>query len=403
MGAAVRQKHSSHGSAGDTHRRPTARRAHRLTSAAMARLAVALDYRPAMLSSAGIGRAVRELARALARRHDLETHLFAHSWAGVRRPDPPPDGARLHRRRLPGRALPALARFGVDAARLAGGCRVFHWTDYIHPPVRRAVAVLTVHDLAFAEDRRFHGRQSALLLERTRRAAARARIVLTPTRATADAVLRHLAIPETRVRVIPFGVDHVQPSARTAAPGDVRPVVMVGTIEPRKNHDNVLRAWRQMTAAPPLEIIGAPGWECEAIVGALRAAHSSGQLRWRCGLDDAETFAAIAGARALLYPSALEGFGFPPLEAMALGVPVIAADIPALRETLGDAAWYCDGSDPRSIAAAVQRVDADAAERRARCRRGIERARQLRWDRCAAAHAAVYRAAAAHEAIEAGA
>ena len=115
-------------------------------------LPIALDYRPALLSPAGIGRATRELAAALAARDDVEVHLFAHSLARARCAVTLPDRARLHRLPIPGRALPWLHRTGLGADRLAGGVPVFHWTDYVQPPVRRARTVLTVHDLAFVRD-----------------------------------------------------------------------------------------------------------------------------------------------------------------------------------------------------------------------------------------------------------
>ena len=117
----------------------------------MSVLRVALDYRPALLGRSGIPRAVRELAAALgASARDgeaVDVRLFGHSWARAHdRPAPP--GTRLFRTRLPGRALPFLARLGLGAERLCAGADVFHWTDYVHPPIgRRVPAVLTLHDM----------------------------------------------------------------------------------------------------------------------------------------------------------------------------------------------------------------------------------------------------------------
>ena len=94
-------------------------------------LPIAIDYRPALLSRAGIGRATRELARSLAALEGVQLHLFGHSLARARVASPPPQRARLHRAPIPGRALPLLRRLGVGADALAGRAPVFHWTDYV--------------------------------------------------------------------------------------------------------------------------------------------------------------------------------------------------------------------------------------------------------------------------------
>ena len=109
-------------------------------------LPIAIDYRPALLSRAGIGRATRELSRALSDCNDLQVHLFGHSVAPAKVPVRLPDAARLHRLPIPGRSLPLLRRLGLGADRLAGSAKVFHWTDYVQPPVCDARTILTVHD-----------------------------------------------------------------------------------------------------------------------------------------------------------------------------------------------------------------------------------------------------------------
>jgi alpha-1,3-rhamnosyl/mannosyltransferase len=355
------------------------------------RLRLALDFRPALLGQAGIARAARELATALARRDDVELHLFGHSFARARVPPPPELARRLHRLPLPGRCQPALARVGLDAARLAGRARLFHWTDTIHPPVRSCPALLTVHDLAFAEDPEYHGPAAEGLLARARAAAAAAARIVTPTAATRDAVVRILGVAPERVRVIPFGADHV-PSALPPPPiaGDY--AVCIGTIEPRKNHLRLLAAWRRLPAPrPPLVVVGRPGWQCADAVAALRAGVAAGELRWLRDAGDAQLFGCLAHARLLVYPSLLEGFGFPPLEALALGVPVVAGRPPALDEVLGDAARTCDPRSVGALADAVAEVWRDDRLRAELAAAGRARARAFRWDDCAAQHAALYR------------
>jgi alpha-1,3-rhamnosyl/mannosyltransferase len=354
-------------------------------------LSIALDYRPALLSSAGIGRAVRELAAALSELPDLDVHLFGHSLARARRPVEPPPRAALHRLPIPGRALPALARAGLGADRLAGGTRVFHWTDFVMPPVSRAAALLTVHDLAFVRNAEWHGPDAEVLRARTRAAISRAAAVLVPSRSTA-ADLRAFAPDAARVRVVPFGADHV-PAPSGAHPFGGRPYALcVGTIEPRKNHAALLAAWRCLPPPRPLlVVVGGIGWQCEEIVQALRGAVAEGLASWRTDAGDGELWLLLQHAEMLVYPSLWEGFGFPPLEAMQSGVPVVAHDVDPMRE-LGDGALaLVDTRDQAAFADAILRVLHDDTLRRRLQEAGRRRAAAFRWRDCAAAHAAAYR------------
>lgn len=355
------------------------------------RIKVALDYRPALLSPAGIGRAVRELTRALARRDDVDLHLFAHSLAAARVATAIPANAHLHRLPVAGRALPLLARMGLAADRLAGRPAIFHHTDFVELPVASARSVLTVHDLAFLRDASWHGPDSTPLRERTTRLVARAAAIVVPSQATAEDVRR--AFPDApHPVVVPFGSDHVPQLA--IEPRDH--VLCVGTIEPRKNHRALLAAMRSMRAPRPrLVVVGRPGWECDAIVADLREAEREGLVEWRERANDAELWDLLRTARALAYPSAWEGFGFPPLEAMALGIPVVANDCAPLRELCEDAALLVDATNEHALAEALACATrgGDACERLRRA--GRARAAAFRWDDCARAHASLYREVAA--------
>ncbi|MBL8728872.1 MAG: glycosyltransferase family 4 protein [Planctomycetes bacterium] len=354
-------------------------------------LPIALDYRPALLSFAGIGRATRELAAALAARDDVIVHLFGHSLAAAARAVPVPPRAVLHRLPIPGRSLPLLARLGLGADRLAGRVAVFHWTDFVQPPVTHARAVLTVHDLAFVREASWHGPNAAVLRDRTFAAIARAAAVVVPSRATADDV-RTFVPAAPPPRVIPFGADHVAGGPAGAHPfAGRRYALCLGTIEPRKDHRTLLAAWRRLpTPRPLLVVVGTIGWQCDEIVAALRAAADEGLVHWHHAADDARMFHLLQHAELLVYPSRWEGFGFPPLEAMQLGVPVVAADVAAMRE-LGDGAIELVApGDADALAAGVSRLLGDAALANARRAAGRARAATYRWRDCAAAHAALY-------------
>lgn len=349
---------------------------------------VGIDYRPALLQSAGIGRCVRELCRALAEIHSLDLHLFGHSFARARRRDPLPAGSHLHRLPIPGRSLPFLARCGLDAGGLAGRAEVFHWTDYIHPPVAGAATVLTIHDLAMATDPIFHGGATELMLARCRVAAERSARVICPTQATADQVFAEFDLPRNKIEVIPFGCDHV------TATGARRPIaedyiVMVGTVEPRKNHRNLLLAYEGLpTPRPRLLVLGRRGWQSDDVVAALT---DTDGVTWIDDLSDQQLVRYVEHALALVYPSFLEGFGFPPLEAMVLGTPVLAGDTPALREVLGEAARFCDPHDVDSIQRELGELLRNAELRDELRKRGLRQAAGYSWHSCAERHADLYR------------
>ncbi len=144
--------------------------------------------------------------------------------------------------------------------------------------------------------------------------------------------------------------------ARLPAPAASPPLeqpyfVMLGTIEPRKNHWLLLQVWRQLVerlgdAAPRLMVIGQRGWECENVVDLLeRCAPLQGFVHERAACSDAELASCLHHAQALLFPSFTEGYGMPLVEALTLGLPVIASELPAFREIAGDIPEYLDPLD----------------------------------------------------------
>jgi glycosyltransferase involved in cell wall biosynthesis len=267
---------------------------------------------------------------------------------------------------------------------------VFHWTDFVQPPVSHAARVLTVHDLAFVRDAAWHGSNADVLRTRTREAIARAVAVVAPSQATA-ADLRQWA-PEARIHVVPFGADHAAVAAGEHPLGGHPYALCVGTIEPRKNHLALFEAWRALRPPRPLlVVIGGVGWQCEEAVNALRVRVRTGEVLWRADAGDAELWQWMRHARLLVYPSLWEGFGFPPLEAMQLGVPVVAHDCPPMRE-LGDGALrLADATNVDALTDAVEEVLHDVPLRERLRRAGRQRAMAFRWRDCAAAHAALYR------------
>jgi glycosyltransferase involved in cell wall biosynthesis len=152
---------------------------------------------------------------------------------------------------------------------------------------------------------------------------------------------------------IPFGV--TANLGLTLAPAHPMPqtrpyFVALGTIEPRKNYALLFDIWEKHANFPPLHVIGAKGWAEPALFAQMDRLIARDLVIHHANLDDARSMGLLAGAQALLFPSLAEGYGLPPLEAASLGLPVIANDLPVLREVLGDLAVYLDATDGYSWA-----------------------------------------------------
>lgn len=173
------------------------------------------------------------------------------------------------------------------------------------------------------------------------------------------------------VLVAPFGTEAPPPTAGPGPPSERPYFVYVSTIEARKNHLLLLNLWRQLAselgqAAPQLVLIGQRGWETENVVDMLdRCPGLRGTVIEHNVMPDADMVSLLKGARSVLLPSFAEGFGFPVIEALVLGVPVLCSDIPALRETGGCVPEYLDPLDGPGWRAAILDYATPLSPRRA--------------------------------------
>jgi len=375
-----------------------------------ARVAVTLDVAAAVQGRGGIGRYSARLAEALARRGDVALTLLYHGRPTIALPPA--------LRTLPARAVPlgskpwragaALATvLGVPLDRWLGAHGVFHATDHLLPPLRRAPTVFTVHDLAFLTRPETHRRANQAFLARMLpRFCAAATLVIADSEATRQDLLRYYALPPAKVRAVPLGVE---PDFRPQEPRAARALVaehygltgpyllFVGTLEPRKNLRRLLLAYRRLLQArgpaqcPPLAIAGARGWWVDGLLRAAREWGLAPHVRWLGRVPDAHLPALYSACTAFVYPSLYEGFGLPALEALACGAPTVTSACSALPEVVGDAALRVDPYDVGALASALDRLLTDEALRRALAQRGPRRAAQFTWERTAAATVAVYR------------
>lgn len=276
--------------------------------------------------------------------------------------------------------------------RLAAGDLDLFWSPLLTLPRRLPIpAVVTVHDLAVLhvpETLSLKVRWS--LLPFLGHSIERADAVVAISDSTAREILHAWPQAAGRVVTIPNGVDPgFVPAAaeaiaatrsRLGAPGGY--LLYAGTLEPRKNLDLLLDAWLELGRGgeplPPLLLAGPYGWKSRALERRIAELEPLG-VRRLGRLERPDLVAAIQAATLFVFPSFYEGFGLPAAEAMACGVPVVAADRSSLPEVVGDAGLLIDPEDPLQLADALARLLGDGALRAELGRRGIARARRFSW------------------------
>lgn len=361
-----------------------------------ASLRVGLDYRPALANREGIGRYTRELVRAIVESGaDERLCLFSSTLAPSRftADELGIAGSRVRslRWRLPSKWMPALMRLCARGADdWLGGVDVFHHTQPNLLAVRKAREVATIFDCIFMTREGWLDERSAERMEHAaREQIRRAKLVLVPTSFVKGEVVRLLGAKPEQVVVTPLGCDHAaRKSAETAARATrSEPFVLsVSRVDARKNHLRMLAAFEQLVASgiPKRWIIAGPrGHGSEAFEAALERSSARARVEWRHYVSEPELARLYAEADAFVFASLSEGFGLPPLEAMAHGLPVVASNTTCLPEVCGNAAVLVDPLDVDAICAGLRRVLGEPEFARDLVTRGRARAAAFIWRECA--------------------
>ena len=275
----------------------------------------------------------------------------------------------------------------------------------LFPATGREGGVITVHDLSVFRYAETHPAERLAQFERYFRLSVdRAAHIITDSETTRQEVADFLGFDLARITAVPLAASPVfQPrgadaTAAALARYDLTPqgyALCVSTVEPRKRITQLLHAWRNLPAAVrsrwPLMVTGGSGWLSDAVRDLMEKGAREGWVRYLGFVPEEDLPLLYAGASLFVYPSVYEGFGLPPVEAMASGVPVVVSNASCLPEVTGGAAMLVEPEDIAGFSRALERALEDESWRRHAIAKGLEVAGRYSWDRCARETVEVYR------------
>ncbi len=367
---------------------------------------VCVDIQSALSPCAGVGRYTHQLVRALARTCSASDELLAFCFDVRRRLDEH-DLPGVHIRAcrwVPGRVVQhAWKRTGWPPFDLlAGSADVYHFPNFIRPPLRPgARSVVTIHDLSFLRyPETTEERNLAYLTRHIGPTVATVDAILTDSHSIAAEVRERWPDAADRVVAVPLGVPEGFQRAPAQAVEALRRrhglhrdyLLSVGTIEPRKNYPFLVDVFERLEDLDAdLVIAGRLGWKWQPIFHRIESSRRRDRIRHLVLGNDTELAALYTGARLFVWTTLYEGFGFPPLEAMACHVPVIVSAGGSLPEVCGEGATVVHGYDVEQWAEAIRRMWWDESARAESVRRGRLNLNRFSWERTARMTWDVYR------------
>jgi glycosyltransferase involved in cell wall biosynthesis len=356
---------------------------------------VCLDVSPTAQKHAGLGRYAGETARFLAERNDIELSLFYNRQGRATLPD--------YLSRLPHKSvnvgnkpwrmavlLSQLAHWPLDKTFGAGD--IFHATNHLLAHFGRARTVFTLHDLIFLRFPAYHLPYNrwylTLAMPRYLRAAD---VIVTPSACSKQDAIEFYGLPESKIIVIPEApAPYFKPAAGQTELDRVRQkyhlpekfILHVATIEPRKNLSRLLDAFQSLLADWPdlkLVFIGKKGWLYESFFEKLQAMGLQELVIFPGYIAEEDLPACYQLAEVFAFPSLYEGFGLPPLEAMACGTPVVSSHSSSLPEAVGEAGLLVDPTNTAELATALRRVLEDLRLKADLRQRGLLQAQKFSW------------------------
>ena len=356
---------------------------------------IGIDYTAALSQGAGIGRYTRELVGHILQADPKNTYLLVKA-RGLPEPTSLPPNATICTLPMNERFMAVLwhrARVPLPLELFTGTINLFHSPDFVLPPLRCRHTIVTIHDMSFLVMP-----ECALpslvryLTGSVPRAVLRADVVVAVSHSTKADLVQLLGVNEDKVVVGKEGVgDDFSPvtdevllqQARATYVGADPFILNVGTLEPRKNQARLIQAYHQLiqeNGIPHrLAIVGRRGWLYENVFAMVERLQLKERVLFLGHVPDQDLPALYSLADIFVYPSLYEGFGMPPLEAMACGTPVVASNVSSLPEVLGDAALLVDPTNVTELAQAMFQALTDQATRQALIAKGFERAKKFTW------------------------
>jgi len=357
---------------------------------------ICIDIQSAITQRAGVGRYTRELVHHLGTAAgDNQLLLFYFDFKRRGTPFETPNTKPRVVSWCPGR-LAQLAWKTIHWPPFevfAGPADLYHFPNFILPPVRHGKTVVTIHDMSFLRlpqfaDERNRKYLSARIDDTVRRADA----IITDSAFSADEIKALLKVDPAKVFPIHLGIEKsFKPQDKAA----IRPVLSrlglgrpylltVGTLEPRKMFPFLIEVFEKLTHFDgDLVIAGMPGWKYEPILQQIRNSPRAGSIRWLNFVEDADLPALYAGAELFFFTSLYEGFGFPPLEAMACGTPVLATAHGSLKEVLGSGAMLMETFDSDLWSNKANIILSDSDCRRMMVDYGLRQVPKFSWENTA--------------------
>lgn len=381
---------------------------------------IGIDYTSALRQRAGIGRYTRNLVRALVQQDETNRYLL-FAAGGKRGPDTERWPAHVAVRHVPisDRWLHLLwqrIRIPLPVQLATGSLDLFHSPDFVLPPVGSTPTIVTVHDLSFVRvPECFVAGFTDYLRRAVSRAVDRADLVLADSQSTRADLIELMGVNDAKITVLypgveaRFGIVHDAECLRRVRAAYSLPedfVLGLGTLQPRKNFTTLIEAFGRMLKDRPKEhgnlhlvIVGEKGWMCDGIYEAAGTAPVNGRVHLVGFVEDADLPAFYNLASVFAFPSYYEGFGLPVLEAMACGVPVVAANNSALPEVVGEAGLLIGANDTDGLAHALRSLVSDHALRERLIAAGQKQAQRFSWERAGAQLLTAYGRGATRQAI----
>ena len=362
---------------------------------------IGLDGLPLTVPKTGVGHYTFELARALASLEPASQFeiVYPSTYPSISPNEPSP--GLPHNLQLNRVRVGPLGRHwwstGLPRYIRRSKLELFHGTNYDVPLWRRSATVLTIHDLSQLLHPETHERRSVRRAQRRLPHMARiADAIITPSESVRRDVCKVLevspgkvfAVPEAaRACFRPLAFPETAGARSRLGIGDDF-LLTVGTLEPRKNLSVLVSAYAEMARARPqsdtqLVIAGGRGWLSGPLFEAIAKSPVRDRIVLTDYLHDEDLQALYSSCRAFVYPSIHEGFGLPPLEAMACGAPVIASRIPALEETTGGAAMLFDPKSVEELTRSILELLDNENARRELSAAGQRRAAEFSWEKTA--------------------